>query len=106
MKIRFLYCEECPSHEEALERLRKVLTEEDVRAQIDVVRVETSEQAQELRFPGSPTILIDNQEIDPQPNPQYQLTCRAYRLEDGRISPLPSVSMIRRAIRSARKPTT
>jgi hypothetical protein len=103
MEIRLLYYEECPSHEEALERLRKVLAEEDVRAQIDVMKVETSEQAQELRFIGSPTILIDDHDIDPQPNAQYQLTCRAYRLEDGRISPLPSVSMIRRAIRFARK---
>ena len=106
MKIRFLYYEECPSHEEALERLRKVLAEEDVQARIDVVKVETSEQAQELRFPGSPTIVIDDQDIDSQPKAQYGLTCRAYRLEDGRISPLPSVSMIRRAIRSARKLST
>ena len=106
MKIRFLYYEECPSHEEALERLRKTLAEESVQAAVEIVKVETSEEARDLRFPGSPTILIDGQDIDPQPNAQYALTCRAYRLEDGRISPLPSVSMIRRAIRSARKLST
>lgn len=103
MEIRFLYYEECPSHEEALERLRKVLDEEGIRADIEVVRVETTEQAKRLRFPGSPTILVNGRDIDPPSNAQYALTCRAYQLEDGRISPLPSVEMIRGALRVVNK---
>ena len=102
MRVRFLYYEECPSHEPALERLRDLLREEGISTDVEVVKVETEEQAQQLRFVGSPTILINGQDIDPPPpDPYYRLTCRAYRLEDGRISPLPSRGMIRRAIDAA-----
>ena len=102
--VSFLFYEDCPSHELALERLREVLVEEGISTDVEVVKVETEEQAQQLRFVGSPTILINGQDIDPPPpDSYYGLTCRAYRLEDGRISPLPSRGMIRRAIDAAAK---
>ena len=102
MKVTFLYYEECPSHDVALERLRSVLSEEDVEAEIEITKVETEAQAQRLHFIGSPTIRIDGRDIDPPSSEAYYaLTCRAYQLEDGRISPLPSPNMIRRALRSA-----
>ena len=102
VRITFLYFEDCPSHEAALARLRQVMTEEGAQAEIEIVKVETGEQAQSRHFVGSPTILIDGRDIDPLPaDIQYALTCRAYQLEDGRISPLPSADMIRRALRRA-----
>src|SRR3982751_1555700 len=104
MHVSFLFYEECPSHELALERLGEVLTEESIDTDVEVVKVESEEQAQELHFVGSPTILINGQDIDPAPpDSHYALTCRAYRLEDGRISPLPSPDTIRRAIDAAEK---
>src|SRR5918994_151928 len=45
-------------------------------------------------------VRVDGQDIDPPGDASYALTCRAYRLEDDRISPLPSKDMIRRALRS------
>jgi hypothetical protein len=102
VKIDFLYYEDCPSHDAALERLHEVLDEEGVRAGIEITKVETSDQAQRLRFVGSPTILVEGQDIDPPPaEAPYALTCRVYRWEDGRFSPLPSPDMIRRALRAA-----
>lgn len=102
MRIDFLYFEDCPSHEQALERLRKVLSEEKVKADIEVIEVTSEEQAQDLEFMGSPTIRIENQDIDPVlEHPNYALSCRTYHLEDGRISPLPSEEMMRRAVKSA-----
>jgi hypothetical protein len=104
MRVRFLFYEDCPSHEPALERLREVLAEEGIDADVEVIKVESEEQAQKLRFSGSPTILLNGQDIDPPPpDSPYALTCRVYRLEDGRISPLPSRGMIRRAIDAAEK---
>ncbi len=103
MRVSFLYYEECPSHELALKRLREVMAEEGVPGEVEVIKVETEEQARELRFVGSPTIRIDGQDIDPPSSSRYTLTCRAYRLADGRISPLPSKYMIRRALRSPPK---
>jgi hypothetical protein len=101
--VSFLYYEDCPSHGLALERVREVMAEEDTPGEVEVVRVETEEQARELRFVGSPTIRVDGQDIDPPTDSRYALTCRAYRLADGRISPLPSKGMIRRALRSPAK---
>jgi hypothetical protein len=101
LQVTFLYYEDCPSHDVALERLRSVLFEEEIEAEIEIIKVETDEQAQQLRFIGSPTIRIDGRDIDPpRPEAHYALTCRAYQLEDGRISPLPAPELIRRALRS------
>ena len=107
MQIDFFYFDECPSHEQALERLRKVLAEEDIEADISVVEVDTEEQARDLEFAGSPTILVEGRDISPHLElPNYALTCRTYQLEDGRISPLPSEAMLRRTIRAVAEDQT
>lgn len=99
MRIQFLYYEDCPSHEAGLQRLKQVLAEEGVNSKIEIIQVKSEEEAQQRHFVGSPTILIDGQDIvPPPPGASYHLTCRAYQLENGRISPLPSVEMIRKAL--------
>ncbi len=99
LRVTFQYIDDCPSHEQALARLRKVLDEEGVNVKIDVIKIESDEQAKRLHFLGSPTIIVNDIDIDPQASNHFGLACRAYQLEDGRISPLPSEEMIRRAIR-------
>jgi len=102
VKVTFLYFEDCPSHEAALERLRQTIAEEGVAAEVEVIKVETDEEALRYRFLGSPTILVEGRDIDPPPTgAQYALTCRAYRREDGRITPLPPAELIRQALRKA-----
>jgi hypothetical protein len=102
MKIQFLYFEDCPSHELALARLESALEQAGVHSPVEVIQVETDAQARELKFPGSPTIRVDGQDIIPEaPGAPYGLACRAYHLEDGRISPLPSEAMIRRGLMRA-----
>jgi hypothetical protein len=102
LRIDLLYYEDCPSHEDALQRLKKVMLEEGIEAEVEVTKVETGEQAQELQFVGSPTIRIDGGDVvSPSPEEPYVLTCRAYALEDGRISPLPSEATIRSALRES-----
>jgi hypothetical protein len=97
--VSFLYYEDCPSYDLALERLREVMAEESIPGEVEVIKVDSEDQACELRFVGSPTIRVDGQDIDPPRDFTYALTCRAYRLEDDRISPLPSKDMIRRGLR-------
>jgi protein-disulfide isomerase len=100
MHIQLLYFEECPSHEQALERLQQALAEEQIEAEVDVVRVETEAQAQQVGFPGSPTFLVNGADcLPPAAGTPSRLTCRAYQLEDGRIGPLPSLAMLRAALR-------
>jgi hypothetical protein len=99
MEIEFRYWEDCPSHEAALERLCQAMAEEGIKTPVNVVKVESREQAEHLRFIGSPTILVNGLDIQPPPSDaHYALTCRTYYLEDGRVSPLPSLEMIRRAL--------
>jgi len=100
MRIELLYYPECPSHERALELIRDALRLEGIRADIEVIRIDTQEQAEQYRFVGSPTIRIDGYEVQPQPHLPYRLTCRAFQLEDGRLSPLPSLTMLRAALRN------
>ena len=103
MRVSFLYYEDCPSYDLALERLREVMDEEGIPNEVEVIKVESEEQARKLRFVGSPTIRVDGQDIDPSSDSRYALTCRAYHLADDRISPLPSKDMIRRAFRPSAK---
>ncbi len=103
MRIELLYYPECPSHERALELLREALRAEGVDAPIEIIRIDTQAQAEQHRFIGSPTIRIDGIEVDPHPELPYRLTCRTFVHEDGRLSPLPSLTMLRQAIRQAKE---
>jgi len=112
LKIRFLYSEDCPSHGEALQRLQEAWKPKGISAHIEILRVDTDEDAEKLKYVGSPTIIVNGRDIDPPETPHYAVTCRAYRVEDGRVSPLPSEPMIekrfarpkRRSHKRARNP--
>ncbi len=99
MHIQFLWWEDCPSHPEAWQRLQAVLSALDVDVTVERIEVKTDADAEQRRFRGSPTILVNGTDIDllaaQQPT---RLTCRLYRTEDGRPSPVPSPEMIKRAI--------
>ena len=97
--IELLYWDGCPSHPEAQELLERVLDERGVEAEIVRLEVRTETEAAELRFPGSPTIRIDGRDIDPEgAGRPPALTCRVYRLPDGRPSPIPSRDQIEEAL--------
>ena len=101
MDIELLYWDGCPSYPEALAELERILREEGVDAEVSRVQIEDDEQARRERFPGSPTIRIDGEDIvPPGAGDPFSLTCRVYRTRDGRISPLPDPEDLREAIRS------
>ena len=104
LHIQFLYWEGCPSHEEALQRLKEALRLEGVEANVEIIHIGTEEEAQKWAFIGSPTVRIEGEDIQPPPKEiPFRLTCRVYRLENGRVSPLPSTNMLRQALRRALK---
>jgi hypothetical protein len=99
-KIEYLYYPDCPSHPEALDLLRGVLAERGIESLIEVHEVTTDDEAQRLAFPGSPTIRIDGRDVDPAAaSMPAALSCRVYRLPDGRVSPVPSRALIEAALR-------
>ena len=100
MTVELLWWEGCPSHPEALADLERILREEGIPADVTRVEIENDEQARRERFPGSPTIRIDGEDIVPPGEGEpYSLTCRVYRLRDGRVSPVPDPEDVRDAVR-------
>jgi hypothetical protein len=99
MKIEVLYVPNCPNHAVALKRLREILPEEGFQNHVHQVLVRDTEMAQSLKFPGSPTIRINGQDVEPQREkpPAFGLMCRLY--SDG--SGAPSQQKLRAAIEKA-----
>jgi hypothetical protein len=101
--VELLWWEGCPSTERALDAVVEALTElglDDVHVRMR--ELQTDEDAQDAGFVGSPTILIDGEDIVPAAaEEQIGLSCRVYRRRDGRISPLPDPDDLREALRRA-----
>jgi hypothetical protein len=99
VRIEFRYWEGCPSHPEARQLLDQVLQDRGIDAEVEVREVRTQQEAEELRFPGSPTILVDGRDVDPAgADGRPALTCRTYHLSDGRVSPIPSRDQLEEAL--------
>jgi len=63
------------------------------------IEVATEDTAEREGFVGSPTVRVDGRDIQPPEDPEPPgLTCRVYRLRDGRISPLPDPADIKEAL--------
>jgi hypothetical protein len=81
VRIDFLFWRECPSHPEARELLSAVLEERGVDVEVVEREVLTQAEAEELAFPGSPTIRVDGRDVDPEgAGARPALTCRIYHL--------------------------
>lgn len=96
MDIELRFWEGCPSHPAALADLRAALSEQGLDP--DAVRtheVVTQDEATELGFVGSPTIVVDGEDLFDTSDQPPSLTCRVYRLRDGRFSPTPDPEDLR-----------
>jgi hypothetical protein len=99
VKIELFFWKGCPSHPEAKQMLEQVLAERGLETPIAMREVTTQEEAEALRFPGSPTIRIDGRDVDPVgATSRPALNCRIYYLADGKISPVPSREQLEEAI--------
>jgi hypothetical protein len=99
VRIELYYWGGCPSYPEAQSLLRDVLVERGITEPIELHEVVTQADAIELAFPGSPTIRIDGRDVDPiGASSPPGLTCRVYRLPDGRPSPVPSRQQLEEAL--------
>jgi hypothetical protein len=104
-RVEFLWWEGCPSHERALAELRDAMQAAGLDpGSVEVRHVGTEEDAVRERFAGSPTIHVDGRDLQPVDDSQPAgLTCRVYRLRDGRASPTPDPADLRDALMSATK---
>ncbi len=98
MKVEVLYFDGCPTYLKAENALRGVLAEEGIEAGVELVAVNTDEEAQRLRFPGSPTIRVDGRDPFPVPDrAEYALGCRMYATPEG-LKGSPTAAMLKEAL--------
>jgi hypothetical protein len=101
--VELLWWEGCPSTPETLSNLRDAMSELGLDpATVDVREVKTDEDAEREGFPGSPTIRVEGRDVQPPGDDEpVGLSCRVYRLRDGRYSPTPDPEDVRDALRRA-----
>ena len=83
--IELLYFDGCPNHEALLPRLRSLIADAGLDAQVELRRFESVEAAERERFLGSPTVRIDGEDVDPSAveRDDFGLKCRLYRTDEG-----------------------
>ena len=98
MKVEVLYFDGCPTYKTAEQTLRQALAEEGMDAEVELVAVNTDEEARRLRFPGSPTIRVDGRDLFPVSDREdWRLGCRVYATPEG-LKGSPTAEMLREAL--------
>jgi len=98
MKIEVRYFESCPNHKPTVERVQQVIDRLAVDADVSEVEVTQDDDPATMKFLGSPTVLIDGQDIDPaqRERASYGFGCRTFG-----GAGVPPVEMIEQAVREA-----
>lgn len=84
-RVEVLYFEGCPNHEPLVERLPGLLERAGVGASIELTRVESPDEAERVRFLGSPTLRVDGEDVDPGAGARtdFGLKCRLFATPEG-----------------------
>lgn len=100
-RVELLWWAGCPSWEEAVGLVRDEMAAAGLDPDgLEVRELRTDEDAERERFPGSPTIRVEGRDVQEPGEEPIGLSCRVYRLRDGRISPLPDPADVRDALRA------
>lgn len=100
MDLTLLYFDDCPNWHLLDARLGEALHAVGGDAlTVRRVQVTTDEQAQELAFRGSPTLLVDGVDAFAEPAAPVGLSCRVYRTDAG-LSGSPTVAQLVAVLRA------
>jgi hypothetical protein len=84
VRLEVLYFDGCPTYVAATRTLLEVLAELGEEAAVELVAVNTDEEAQRLQFPGSPTIRVDGRDLFAVPERSiWAVSCRTYATPEG-----------------------
>lgn len=93
IKIDIQYFRGCPNSEEMIKRVNEAILGFEEIVEYNEILVEKNELANKIKFRGSPTVLINGEDIEGREEPESaSLNCRVY--EKG----LPEVEDIRKRI--------
>jgi hypothetical protein len=78
--VEVLFFEGCPNHVPTVQLAREVAAALGVAAEVREVAVETAEDAEALRFLGSPSVRVNGRDIEPDADGRtdFALSCRVY----------------------------
>ncbi len=100
-KVELLYFDGCPGYRKAEQSLKDALSREGVRSGVELVAVNTDEEAGALKLPGSPTIRVNGRDLFPSSTGErnnWRLGCRVYATPEG-LKDHPTGEMIQAALR-------
>lgn len=101
MNVQLLVVEDCPNETPAAVVLRQALDQAGLGTLLFTTRLVTSQQeAEELGFLGSPSILIDGEDPFADPGRVPGLACRLYRDDTG-LSGVPPTASLCQALKQA-----
>jgi hypothetical protein len=99
-RVEVLVFDGCPNVEATLERARAAVVATRAHAEVQLVQVESDEEAKRLRFLGSPTVRVDGVDVDGSAKlrDDFGLQCRIYSV-GGRLEGVPPLDWIAAALR-------
>ena len=99
IEVEVLSFEGCPNAEPARERVKRLVAEASMNAEIRSVDVPDPETAEQLRFLGSPSVRVAGRDVEPgaAERTDFVLSCRVYRTGEA-TSGVPSEESIRAAL--------
>jgi len=103
MTLEVFYVDSCPNLQPTLNRVKEVLDETGLTANVVEQRVLDVSSAIAMRFLGSPTVQVNGVDVEPsaRTSDEFGLTCRMY-LSGERQEGVPPVQLLREAILAAR----
>jgi hypothetical protein len=102
VRVELLYFDGCPNHEALLPRLRQIVADTGISAEVELRMISDDDAARRERFLGSPTVRVDGHDIEPdaEGRTDYGMKCRLYRISTG-LSGQPQEQWVRAALRRA-----
>ncbi len=99
LEIKLLHNSQCHVWQKTLQDLKEVLDENELEADVDVIVVDDEQQAKERGMRGSPTIIINEKDVDEKAMnlKPSAAACRIY-LFKGRVFEYPPKEMIEKAL--------
>lgn len=98
--VEVLAFDGCPNVQAAVELVQRTAASLGLEPELRIVRVDTVEEAQRLRFLGSPTVRVDGVDVEPGADARgaYALACRVYETERGEGRGTPAEDWVRSAL--------
>lgn len=104
LRVELLYTVECPGWEGVRRDLVQVIGEGSIETPIQLIQVNSQDDAEFLDFHGSPTVRMNGLEVAPAPpGTPPGLACRLYEQPDGTRAGRIPIELLRAAIRDHRQ---